>query len=89
MIQEHAAKSELWIFHKIFELQLLAEPTRGEGGGGWASSLVTPPLPTFLVSTLEIKLELHWWEASARSQLLHLSSLLLSNCRIISTLIIT
>ena len=53
------------------------------------SSLVTPPLPTFLASTLEIELELHWWEASARSQLLHPCSLLLSNCKIISTLIIT
>ena len=56
---------------------------------GWASSLVTPPHPTFLASTLEIELELHWWEASARSQLLHPCSLLLSNCKIISTLIIT
>ena len=53
------------------------------------SSLVTPPLPTFLESTLEIELELHKWEASARSQLLHSCSLLLSNCKIISTLIIT
>ena len=52
-------------------------------------SLAKPPLPTFLASTLEIELELHWWEASARSQLLHLCSLLLSSCKIISTLIIT
>ena len=52
-------------------------------------SLAKPPLPTFLASTLEIELELHWWEASARSQLLHFCSLLLSSCKIISTLIIT
>ena len=91
MIREYVAKSELWIFRKIFELQnwyfcysllyvciLKSAPpepewgARGGGGGvGWASSLVTPPLPTFLASTMEIELELHWWEASARSQLLH------------------
>ena len=72
-------------------LQSLSGELKGKGGGGWgwASSLVTPPLPTFLASTLGIELELHWWEASARSQLLHPCSLLLSNCKIISTLIIT
>ena len=61
----------------------------GEGGG--ASSHVAPTLPKGLLmaSTLEIELKAHWWEASAWSQLLHPCSLLLSNCKIISTLIIT
>ena len=110
MIREHAAKSELWIFRKIFELQnwyswqsllyvgiLKSEPpepewgTSGGGGGGRAHSSHLPSQRFWHsgILTLEIKLALHWWEASARSQLLHPCSLLLSNCKIISTLIIT
>ena len=62
-----------------------------EGGGGRAHSSHLPSQRFWHsgILTLEIKLALHWWEASARSQLLHPCSLLLSNCKIISTLIIT
>ena len=111
MMWEHAAKSELSIFRKFFELQnwyfwqsllyvgILEVPLqslsgnfRREGGGGVVELTrhTSPPnISGILASTLEIELEPQWWEASAQSQLLHLSSLLLSNCKIISTLIIT
>ena len=63
------------------------------GGGGWAASshIAPPPLQKGLLmaSTLGIELQSHWWEASARSEVLHLCSLLLSNCKIIRTLIVT
>ena len=64
---------------------------RRGGGGGRAHSSHLPSQRFWHsgILTLEIKLALHWWEASARSQLLHPCSLLLSNCKIISTLIIT
>ena len=93
-----------WIFRKIFEFQtwyiyfwqrllylciLKSRPL--DLLGGVASSHVTPTLPKDLLmaSTLETELKPHWWETSAQSQLLHPCSLLLSNCKIISTLIIT
>ena len=111
MVWEHAAKSELSIFRKFFELQnwyfwqsllyvgILEVPLQSlsgelqEGGGGGGVELTrhtSPPnISGILASTPEIELEPQWWEASAQSQLLHLCSLLLSNCKIISTLIIT
>ena len=110
MMWEHAAKSELSIFRKFFELQnwyfwqsllyvgILEVPPQSlsgelqEGGGGVVELTrhTSPPnISGILASTLEIELEPQWWEASAQSQLLHLCSLLLSNCKIISTLIIT